>query len=195
MLHQTRLRILFSISLLLATITVSAEPTGDATEDSGPNTIAAEPNTDLAIYGEGVRSTNWLSLEEQRKGFHLPPGFEIRLFASKPQIAKPLNMAFDDRRRLWMTNSVEYPYPATDDAKARDKVSILEDTNGDETADQVTTFADGLNIPMGVLPYGDGCLCFSIPNIWYLRDTDGDGECDQREVVLGPSIQRVIHMA
>jgi putative heme-binding domain-containing protein len=147
---------------------------------------AATPNTDAAIYGEGVRSTEWLSPEEQRSGFHLPPGFEIRLFASEPQIAKPLNMAFDDRGRLWVTNSVEYPYPASDPEQARDKVSVLMDTDDDGTADRVTTFADGLNIPMGVMPYGDGCLCFSIPNIWYLRDTDGDGKCDQREVVLGP---------
>ncbi len=171
--------VLFATWLLLMSVALAAEPTNDV-----PG--AAAPITDAAIYGEGVRSTAWLSPEDQRGGFHLPPGFEIRLFASEPQIAKPLNMAFDDRARLWVTNSVEYPYPATDAQQVRDKVSILTDTDGDGQADQVTTFADKLNIPMGVLPYGDGCLCFSIPNIWYLRDTDGDGECDQRDMVLGP---------
>ncbi len=145
-----------------------------------------EPRTDPDFYGEGVRSTDWRSPEDECKGFHLPPGFEIRLFASEPQISKPLNMAFDQQGRLWVTNTVEYPYPATDSESARDTVSILQDTDGDGEADQVTMFAEGLNIPMGVLPYRDGCLCFSIPNILFLKDTDGDGRCDQREVVLGP---------
>ena len=46
--------------------------------------------------------------------------------------------------------------------------------------------AKGLNIPIGLLPYGDGCICFSIPNLLYLRDTDGDDICDRREIILGP---------
>src|SRR5262249_10588878 len=52
---------------------------------------------------------------------------------------------------------------------------------------KVTTFADGLNIPIGVLPLPDakGALVFSIPSIHRLRDTDGDGRADQREVLFG----------
>jgi putative heme-binding domain-containing protein len=87
---------------------------------------------------------------------------------------------------MWVTQSVAYPYPAKAGEEGKDAVKILVDTDADGAADQITTFADKLNIPIGVLPYGDGCLCFSIPNIWYLRDTDGDGKCDKREVVLGP---------
>ena len=51
---------------------------------------------------------------------------------------------------------------------------------------KITTFADGLNIPMGLYPYGDGVICFSIPNIWHLRDTDGDDRADSREILYGP---------
>jgi putative membrane-bound dehydrogenase-like protein len=116
----------------------------------------------------------------------LPSGFEVRLFAAEPSISKPLNMAFDHRGRMWLTQTVEYPYPAEDDQAARDAVMILEDKDGDGTADDITTFADRLNIPIGVLPLSDGCLCFSIPNIWLLRDTNDDGHCDGRHVVLGP---------
>ena len=147
---------------------------------------AAEPSTAASVYGLGVRSTDWQTPESERLGFHLPPGFEVRLFASEPQIAKPLNMAFDARGRMWLTQSVEYPYPAADDAEASDAVMVLADTDADGAADRVTKFADGLNIPIGILPYGEGCLCFSIPNILYLRDTDGDGVCDRRDVILGP---------
>ncbi|HXJ71534.1 MAG TPA: dehydrogenase, partial [Candidatus Dormibacteraeota bacterium] len=74
---------------------------------------------------------------------------------------------------------------------SRDAIKILEDTDGDGHADKVSDFADGLNIPTGVLPWHKpghkaGCIAWSIPNIWYLADTDGDGKCDLREVLFGP---------
>lgn len=147
---------------------------------------AMEPSLAPEIYGQGVRETPWLTPADELASFHLPPGFEARLFASEPQIAKPLNMAFDQRGRLWVTQTIEYPYPAKEGTTPRDAVVILEDTDDDGSADKVTTFAEALNIPIGILPYGDGCICFSIPNLLYLRDTDGDGTCDRREVILGP---------
>lgn len=147
---------------------------------------AAEPLTRSEIYGQGVRDSQWQTPEKEQEGFHLAPGFEVNLFASEPMIAKPMNLAFDSHNRLWVTQTVEYPYPATEGTTPKDAVVVLEDTDGDGRADKKTIFADGLNIPIGILPYGQGCLCFSIPNLLYLRDTDGDGVCDQRDVVLGP---------
>jgi putative heme-binding domain-containing protein len=123
---------------------------------------------------------------DEQKGFRLPPGFEIQLVASEPDIAKPMNLAFDDRGRLWVTESVEYPFPVKD-GKARDKVKILEHLGDDGRARKITTFADGLNIPIGVLPAvgSRDAFVFSIPNIYRLRDTKGDGRADQREVFVG----------
>lgn len=147
---------------------------------------AAEPTTAAAVYGEGVRSTDWQTPADEQRGFHLPPGFKIELFASEPQIAKPLNMAWDARGRLWVTSSREYPYPAAEGTAARDTLQILEDTDGDGRADKSTTFADNLNIPIGVLPVPQGAICFSIPHLWLLRDTDGDDRADERIRLLGP---------
>lgn len=151
-----------------------------------PADKAAEPSTPAAWYGEGVRPTDARTPEEERNGFHLPAGFTVELVAAEPQISKPLNMAFDAQGRLWVTDTLEYPYQAPPGQPARDTLRILEDTDGDGQFDRSTVFADNLNIPIGVLPYGDGAICFSIPNIWYLRDTDGDGKCDQREKLIGP---------
>jgi len=147
---------------------------------------AAEPTTAAAEYGEMVRPSRWRSPADQLAGFHLPPGFEIRLFAAEPDIAKPLNLAIDSQGRVWMTQTTAYPKPAEGGSSPTDAVMILQDTIGDGHADRITTFASGLNIPIGVLPYGDGCICFSIPNLYYLRDTTGDGVCDTKEVLLGP---------
>lgn len=134
----------------------------------------------------GVRPTEALSPEDERQALRVPEGFRVELVASEPTIAKPLNMAFDAQGRLWVTQTIEYPYPAPADRTPRDSLVVLSDTTGDGVYDSHQVFADQLNIPMGVLPYGDGAIVFSIPNIWYLRDTDGDGVCDKREVVLGP---------
>ena len=158
----------------------------DAKRDSVKLPGAAEPVTPAAAYGEMVRGSGRLEPQAQRQGFHVPEGFEVRLFASEPQIAKPLNMAIDAKGRVWLTQTTAYPYPAAEGANPGDAIKLLEDADADGQADRVTTFADGLNIPIGVLPYGDGCVAFSIPNLLYLRDTDGDGDCDAREVILGP---------
>ncbi|MFO0914654.1 MAG: PVC-type heme-binding CxxCH protein [Pirellulales bacterium] len=137
-------------------------------------------------FAAGVRATPHLSAADERAALHVPDGFTIQLFASEPQIAKPLNMAFDQRGRLWITDTLEYPYAVPADQPGRDSVKILEDSDGDGRADKVTTFADGLNIPIGILPWKQGAIVFSIPNIWYLADTDGDGRCDQRTRLYGP---------
>ncbi|MDB6118764.1 MAG: rane-bound dehydrogenase domain protein [Verrucomicrobiaceae bacterium] len=148
-----------------------------------------------------VRTTEALTPAEEEKALHVPEGFEVHLFASEPMINKPINMAFDARGHLWVSSTVEYPYCADKSRWAdpqgssvkdsRDAIKILEDTDGDGKADKVTVFADGLNIPTGVLPWHKpehkaGCIAWSIPNIWYFADTDGDGICDLREVLFGP---------
>ncbi|MGB7344507.1 MAG: PVC-type heme-binding CxxCH protein, partial [Pirellulaceae bacterium] len=133
-----------------------------------------------------VRETPPLSPAEELATFVLPDGFEAQLVAAEPDIAKPMNMAFDSRGRLWVSSSEEYPYAAQDDEQPKDTIKILEDTTGDGYADQVTTFADGLNIPIGLYPYRNGVICFSIPNIWFLQDTDGDGRADKRDILYGP---------
>ncbi|MBI1841643.1 MAG: HEAT repeat domain-containing protein [Verrucomicrobia bacterium] len=137
-------------------------------------------------FAENVRTTEPLTPAQQQRTFHLPPGFVIELVASEPQIAKPMNMAFDARGRLWVTTSYEYPFPKKPGEPARDSIKIFEDTRHDGRYDKVATFVDNLNIPIAVLPYGEGCIAWSIPNIYYFRDTDGDGRADRRDVVFGP---------
>jgi putative heme-binding domain-containing protein len=144
-------------------------------------------------FAADVRTTPWLAPEEERKALHVPEGFEITCFAHEPDLWKPLNLAFDARGRLWCTSSTEYPYPVKADRefKGRDKITIHEDADGDGVAEMVTVFADDLNIPIGLYPCvdregRDGCIVFSIPNVWRLDDTDGDGRADRRTVLYGP---------
>ena len=133
-----------------------------------------------------VRKADPLGAGESLKAFDVPDGFRMELVAASPDIGQPMNLAFDERGRLWVTSTLEYPYPVPLGQPGRDTIKILEDTNGDGAFDQLFTFADGLNIPTGIYPYKDGAIAWSIPNIWFLRDTDGDGRADKREKLYGP---------
>jgi putative heme-binding domain-containing protein len=126
--------------------------------------------------------------QEERKAFHLPPGFEAQLVAAEPDIQKPIGINFDERGRLWVTGTLEYPFAAPPDRKGRDTIKILEDFAPDGKARKITTFADDLNIPISVLPYGDahgqGAIVYSIPNIYRMSETNGSGKADRREIIL-----------
>lgn len=148
-------------------------------------------------FAANVRPTEPLAPADQQKMFELPPGFEIQSVAQEPDIHKPMNLAFDALGRLWVSTSIEYPYPAPTNQPGRDRIMIFEDFGPEGRARKVTTFADGLNIPIGVYPFrsrGPGpagartwkAVVWSIPNVWLLEDTDGDGRADRREVLYGP---------
>ena len=136
-------------------------------------------------FADHVRTTEFQTPEEEMAGFKLPPGFEITLFASEPDITKPINMEFDDQGRLWVTQSSEYPI-AAGPGSGKDRITILEDRDGDGKADVFTHFDDNLNIPIGVMPVSDGAVGFSIPSIYHFKDDDNDGKADAEEVLVGP---------
>jgi putative heme-binding domain-containing protein len=135
----------------------------------------------LAQSDPNIASTGPKTPAEERKALHLPPGFEIQLVAAEPDIHKPLNIAFDARGRLWVTDTVEYPFAARG-PRPRDTVKILEDFGPDGRARKITTYADGLNIPIGVLPLAHGAMVYSIPNIYRLT---GDSKADRRDLLYG----------
>ena len=170
----------------------------DQTPEPSPETRADEFPLDPKDeewekrFKEHVRPTDPLTPEQQQKGFHLPPGFSMELFASDPRIGKPFNIAFDARGRLWLTQSLEYPFPATG-GEGKDRVMILEDTDGDGQADSYTVFADGLNIPIGLIPVEDGAIVFSIPYVYRFFDIDGDDRADHKVVLYGKFGSRDTH--
>ena len=131
-------------------------------------------------------SHTFLSGEEAIKHMTVPKGCKVNLFASEeqfPELASPVQMAFDTKGRLWVAAWPSYPERTPTDTVA-DKLLVFEDTNGDGKADKVTTFLDGLNCPTGFQFYKDGVLVMQAPDLWFVRDTDGDGRADWKERVL-----------
>ena len=143
-------------------------------------------------FRDHIRSTAARTPEEDRLGFKLPEGFEITLYASEPDIGKPINITFDARGRMWVTQSFEYPFAATP-GKGKDRITILEDTDNDGKADKISQFNDTLNIPIGVIPVNEGAIAFSIPNVYKYHDADGNGKADGQKRLFGPFEHRDTH--
>ncbi|MFD3001977.1 PVC-type heme-binding CxxCH protein [Pontibacter toksunensis] len=126
-----------------------------------------------------------LTPEESQKLIKVPVDFELQLFASEPDIINPIAMAWDERGRLWVIETTDYPNEIrTEDGKGDDKIKILEDTNGDGKADKVTVFADDLNIPTSLTFANGGVIISMAPNFVFLKDTDGDDKADIKENII-----------
>ncbi|MDX2035562.1 MAG: ThuA domain-containing protein [Isosphaeraceae bacterium] len=125
-----------------------------------------------------------ISPERSQKHLILPDGFAAELFVAEPQIGKPLCMAWDHKGRLWIAETVDYPNDLQPPGKGNDRISIIEDRDGDGRADHFTVFADKLSIPTSIAFARGGLLVHSAPHTLFLKDTNGDDKADVREIVL-----------
>ena len=124
------------------------------------------------------------------------PEFDLTLVAAEPLIHKAMNIDWDERGRLWVSETPEYPngrkLPNTEpwkdsgslrrqqDRDPEDTISILSDTNGDGVMDRKHVFADKLELVTGFVFYKIGVIAATSPDIWYLEDTNGDEVADKR---------------
>ncbi|GMW03514.1 MAG: hypothetical protein AMXMBFR84_46480 [Candidatus Hydrogenedentota bacterium] len=114
-------------------------------------------------------------------------GLEVTLFASEPDLYNPTMIDVDAYGRVWVCEAVNYRLfnqPITSDKG--DRIRVLEDTNYDGICDKATTFYQDptLQAPMGIAVLGDRVYVCQSPDLFYLRDTDGDGVADERKVIL-----------
>ncbi|MEO6006352.1 MAG: PVC-type heme-binding CxxCH protein [Opitutus sp.] len=148
----------------------------------------------IPYYPPGQRSRgdgSWpqmqkpLSPEQSMKHIVVPAGFELQLVAADPDIKKPIAMAWDERGRLWIAETLDYPNRLLAPGEAgRDRLVICEDTNNDGRMDKFTVFAEGLNIPTSFTFSNGGVILHQMPSTLFLKDTDGDGRADLREVLF-----------
>ena len=122
--------------------------------------------------------------EESLKLAQVPPGFELALFASEPDIINPIYIAWDERGRAFVVETIDYPNNLQAGNIGNDRIKICEDTNGDGRADKFTVFADKLSIPTTMVFANGGVICTNGSDVLFLKDTDGDDKADVREVLF-----------
>lgn len=142
-----------------------------------------EPPPSLTYTGETPRVQNPLSPEDSQKHIQLPEGFKAELYAAEPNIINPIAFTWDERGRLWVVQSQDYPHGLANDVGG-DRITICEDTTGDGRADTFTDFATEQNLTTGITLVKGGAIVSQAPNMVFLEDTDGDDKMDKTTVLF-----------
>jgi putative membrane-bound dehydrogenase-like protein len=121
---------------------------------------------------------------ESMKLVQVPQGMEVSLFASEPDIVNPIAVAWDERGRAFVVETVDYPNNLQSGNLGHDSIKICEDTNGDGRADKFTVFADKLSIPTSLVFANGGVICTNGSELLFLKDTNGDDKADVRQVLF-----------
>lgn len=122
------------------------------------------------------------SAEDAAKRMTVPEGFTVEVVACEPDLVNPVAMTFDERGRIWVVESLEYP--RLDAGPGRDRIKVLEDRDGDGRTETVTIFAEGLNIPSGIAVGHGGVWIAAAPDLLLFHDDNGDLVADRREVIV-----------
>ncbi len=121
-----------------------------------------------------------LSSADELASFRLhDPNLVVELVAAEPQVESPVALAWDADGRLFVAEMSDYPLDPQ-----RGRIRLLKDRNGDGRYEHSQVFATDIPFPTGVLASRDGVLVASAPDILFLRDVNGDGQCDERTVLL-----------
>jgi glucose/arabinose dehydrogenase len=126
-----------------------------------------------------------LSPDEALKTFAIQEGYRIELVAAEPLIEAPVAISFDDQGRLYVVEMRGYMHdvPGSTEQEPTGRISLLEDTDGDGRMDKTTVFLDNLVMPRSVMAVNGGALVAEPPNLFFCKDTDGDGKADTKEIV------------
>ncbi|WP_215236965.1 PVC-type heme-binding CxxCH protein [Dyadobacter helix] len=124
-----------------------------------------------------------LSPEESIKHIQIPVDFTLDVFAHEPDVMHPIAMTWDERGRLFVLITKDYPNERKDTGGS-DYILICEDTNKDGKADKFTRFADGLSIPTGLVFANGGLIVSQAPHMLFLQDTDGDDKADVKKILF-----------
>jgi putative membrane-bound dehydrogenase-like protein len=168
-------------------------------------TVAAVAITLAAVSPRSLRADAFTP-EEALQHFKVAEGFEVQLYASEPLVRQPVTMTFDDRGRMWVIQYLQYPTPAglkpvevdrylrtkydrvpeppPRGPHGADKITILEDTDGDGRVDRAKDFATGLNLASALAIGNGGVYVGAAPYLLFYPDRNGDDVPDGDPEVL-----------
>ena len=143
------------------------------------------PDARWGTQGDPIRTMQKpLAPAESMKHLATFPEFDVSLFAAEPDIVKPIWLAWDERGRLWIAETLDYPNDLQPEGQGHDRLRICEDTDGDGHADKFTVFADQLSIPTSFVFANGGVIVIHSGKTEFFKDTNGDDKADERRALF-----------
>src|SRR4051794_25574947 len=168
----------FSLSVILgAQLAIGPAPTvaKEPVEGSKTYSDCSQTEEELKEYLKPIPAK---TPDEALKAFEIVDGFRMELVAHEPLVASPIAAEFDENGQLYVCEMRDYPYKPKPGKKPLGTIRLLRDTDGDGVFDESHVFADGMLWAGGVVPWKGGVFVAAPPDIWYLKDTDGDFKAD-----------------
>jgi putative membrane-bound dehydrogenase-like protein len=178
---------------------------------SRPFTSEVDEFVTVYLKNGGDKLTTWVQgqtappVDQTLRSFKTIGGQTVELVAAEPVIRQPVDLHFDDRGRLWVVQYLQYPFPAgltitaydqylrarydrvpappPNHVRGADKITVLEDKDGDGSFESHQDVITGLNITTSVLTGHGGVWVMNPPYLLFYRDTTGDGLPDGRPEV------------
>ncbi len=173
-----------------------------------PNKLSSATCTIVLLATCRIATAQGYSVDEAAERMTTADGLSVTLFASEPEVRQPIFVKVDDRGRLWTIQYLQYPNPAglervsvdrwsrtvydripeppPHGPRGADRITIMEDTDGDGRADVYKDFVDGLNLCTGVEFGHGGVYVLQVPYLLFYPDRDRDDVPDaDPQVLLG----------
>jgi putative membrane-bound dehydrogenase-like protein len=116
--------------------------------------------------------------------FSVLHGFRMELIAHEPLLRDPVSITYDENGAMYVVEMTAYPHPHRSSEQALGQVRLLLDDDQDGRFDSSFVFADKLSTPTSALCWKGGVFVIAPPDLWYLKDTDGDHKADVRRKVF-----------
>ena len=121
---------------------------------------------------------------ESMQALHVRSGFTVELVAAEPLVVDPTAIDWGTDGSLWVVEMADYPLGIDGKGKPGGRIRRLHDTDGDGQYDKADLFLTGIRFPTGILAWRDGVLVTAAPEIFFARDTNGDGVADVRQTLF-----------
>ncbi|MEW6306122.1 MAG: PVC-type heme-binding CxxCH protein [Verrucomicrobiota bacterium] len=138
----------------------------------------------MLAAGASAQVDGPLTPEQAIASFKVDPGLRVELVAAEPLVVDPVAVCWDERGRMFVAENRGYPLGPGEGKLPAGMVAMLEDVDNDGRYEKRTDFAVNLSYPNGLMPWRGGLFVTCAPDVYYLKDTDGDGKADVRKVVL-----------
>lgn len=159
--------------------------TSDRASNVGPEAEAILTEAMEKLLGQVPEENDFRipprSVEDAIQSFEVAEGFEMQLVAAEPNVVEPILISYDENGQMYVAEYLKFPSKGGVSYRPDGRIRMLRDLDGDGHYEWSQVFANNIEWPTGILPWKGGVYVVAAPDLWYFKDTDGDGEAEVRE--------------